>query len=318
MPAPTLADVFEVMSAASLGDADARVSLPTEPDLSNMATRLAIALNLLLDDMAFRVRERERVEERLLQAQKLEAIGSLAGGVAHDFNNLLSVILGYTDLALDALPQGPLRSDLEEVKRAGESARDLTRQLLAFSRRQILAPRVIDLNATVSSMEKMLRHVLGTSVKLNVETPDRLGRIKADPGQIEQIIMNLVVNARDAMPGGGELTLRTASVAISGAHAMSHPELRPGPHVRLIVTDTGIGMDAEVRRRVFEPFFTTKEQGSGTGLGLATVFGIVQQSGGHITVTSELGRGTTFEVYFPALDAPGEATRLPPGEGLRN
>ncbi len=309
---PTFSDIFEVMSAASTGDASARVALPDEPDLQDTQTRLAIALNMLLDDLAFRVGERERAEERLRQSQKLEAIGGLAGGIAHDFNNLLSVILGYTDLLLGDLPDGPLRSDLEEVRRAGERARDLTRQLLAFSRRQILEPRVLDLNTVVHGMEKMLRRLLGEGIILSLLTFTRLAKIKADPSQLEQVLMNLVVNARDAMPKGGKLAIQTDNVELDAGYAREHPEVTPGPHVMLVVTDTGVGMDAEVRSRIFEPFFTTKQQGHGTGLGLATVFGIVRQSGGHIWVYSEPGHGTTFKVYFPQHAPAIERATLPP------
>jgi two-component system cell cycle sensor histidine kinase/response regulator CckA len=303
MPAaPTFENIFAVMSAATVGETKARVALPEEPDLDDTPTRLAVALNLLLDDLAFRVAQSERAEERLRQSQKMEAIGSLAGGVAHDFNNLLSVILGYAELVLGELPDGPLRSDIQEIHRAGERARELTRQLLAFSRRQILEPRVVDLNAIVHGMEKMLRRLLGEGVILSLLTFTRLAKIKADPGQIEQVIMNLVVNARDAMLSGGKLTLETDNVQLDGAYAREHPEVAPGPYVMLAVTDTGVGMDASVRERIFEPFFTTKEQGKGTGLGLAMVFGIVRQSGGHIWVYSEPGHGTIFKIYFPRHD----------------
>jgi two-component system cell cycle sensor histidine kinase/response regulator CckA len=310
---PTLEEIFAVMAAASGGDPGARVPIPDDPDLEDLGTRFAIALNLLLDDLAFRVAERERIEERLRQSQKMEAIGSLAGGVAHDFNNMLSVILGYSDLALSSLrPAEPARADIEEVKRAAERAREITRQLLAFSRKQILSPKVLDLNALLHGMEKMLRRLIGEGVELSLLTFNDLGQIKADPGQLEQIVMNLAVNARDAMPDGGNLTLETAEVVLDAAYAVQHPDVKPGKFVMLAVTDTGEGMSDEVRVRIFEPFFTTKEKG--TGLGLATVFGIVRQSGGHIWVYSELGSGTTFKVYFPIVAAeaqPKLEDRLP-------
>ena len=300
--APKFADLFHVLTAASTGNTLMRVALPEKPDVEDTPTRLAIALNLLLDDLAYRMAESQRAEERLRQSQKMEAIGSLAGGVAHDFNNLLSVILGYTDLLLGELSEGPLRSDIEQIKRAGERARELTRQLLAFSRRQILEPRVVDLNAVVHGMETMLRRLLGERVVLSLLTYVRLARIKADPGQLEQVIMNLVVNASDAMNGGGKLTLETDNVQLDAAYASDHPDVVPGAYVMLAVSDTGSGMEPAVRARIFEPFFTTKDTGKGTGLGLATVFGIVRQSGGHIWVYSEPGHGSTFKVYFPQHD----------------
>jgi two-component system cell cycle sensor histidine kinase/response regulator CckA len=311
--APTFDDIFGVMSQACAGDATVRVALPDEPDLSDPPTRFAIALNVLLDDLAFRVRERERTEERLRQSQKMEAIGNLAGGVAHDFNNLLSVILGYTDLMLQGLPpDDALRADLGEIWRAGERARELTQQLLAFSRRQMLEPKLLDLNAVLRGMEKMLKRLLGEGVDLSLLTFSRLAKIKADPGQLELVVMNLAVNARDAMPSGGKLAIETSNVVLDAQYAAEHPEVVPGAYVMMAVTDTGIGMEQGVRARVFEPFFTTKPAGKGTGLGLSTVFGIVRQSGGHVWVYSEPERGTTFRVYLPQVDQAGDAPQLAP------
>lgn len=247
--------------------------------------------------------ERNRLEAQLAQSRKMEAIGILAGGVAHDFNNLLSIMVTYTAFALDALKQGdPLRADIEQVAKAGDRAVSLTRQLLAFSRQQILEPVVIDLNATVASIEPMLRRLLGESIDMSLVSEPSLGRVSADPGQIEQVIMNLVANARDAMPTGGELTIETANVSVTSATSSTAAGLKQGQHVMLAVGDTGSGMDAITRERIFEPFFTTKGLGKGTGLGLSTVLGIVQQSGGHLELQSELGKGTRFEVYLPRVD----------------
>ena len=243
-------------------------------------------------------------EAQLRQAQKMEAVGRLAGGVAHDFNNLLTVIRGYSELLLGRLgPTDAMRKDMEEIKKAADRASGLTRQLLAFSRRQFIAAKVVDLNALVANMDGMLRRLIGEDiVELCAELDSSAGAIKADPGQVEQVIMNLVVNARDAMPKGGRLTIETKNVTIGKGVRLDAVGVEPGSYVLLAVRDNGHGMDAETRSHLFEPFFTTKEQGKGTGLGLSTVYGIVKQSGGSITVESAPGRGTTFRIYFPRVE----------------
>ena len=251
-----------------------------------------------------------RMEEQLRQSQKMEAVGRLAGGVAHDFNNLLTAISGYSDLLLHRLPEySTLRRDVEEIRKAGDRAAALTRQLLAFSRRQVLQPKILDLNTVVTKMGPMLGHLIGKDIELSTDLSPSLSRVKADPGQIEQVILNLAVNARDAMPDGGRITIATADAALSPAYAAVHPEVRPGPHVLLSVADTGQGMSDETQAHLFEPFFTTKERGKGTGLGLATVYGIVQQSGGHIRVSSAADRGSTFLIYLPRVEAPEDGAR---------
>jgi two-component system cell cycle sensor histidine kinase/response regulator CckA len=298
-------DVFAVMAAAAQGDPSVRVELPADPDMSDPITKIGITLNLLLDDLSFRAKEREKYEERLRQAHKLEAIGTLAGGIAHDFNNMLSVILGYTDLALQNLgPSDPVRHDLEEVREAGQRARQLTSQLLSFARQQVLQHQVQDLGQVLDGMSGMLRRLLDERIELVMPSSTPGCTIKADRGQLEQVVMNLAVNARDGMPDGGTLTLEASLVELDQSHTDEHPGLTPGPYVRLSVTDTGVGIDPKVRDRIFDPFFTTKERGRGTGLGLATVLGIVRQSGGHISVESELGHGACFSAYFPRTNEP--------------
>ena len=247
--------------------------------------------------------KQKSLEAQLQQSQKLEAVGRLAGGVAHDFNNLLTVITGYGEIMRREIPEGtPARPRLEEVIKAGERATALTRQLLAFSRKQVMQPRILDLNSVVHDLKKMLDRVVGEDVDIKAHTASNLGTIKADPTQIEQVIMNLAVNARDAMPKGGCLTIETANTELDETYAASHPPTVPGRFVMLTVSDTGVGMDAETQKRIFEPFFTTKPEGRGTGLGLATVYGIVKQSGGYVWVHSEVGRGTVFKIYLPRVD----------------
>ncbi len=249
-------------------------------------------------------------QEQLLQSQKLEAVGRLAGGVAHDFNNILAAQIGCCELIEDQLrPGDPLTEDVATIKSCAERAAGLTRQLLAFSRKQALQVEVLDLNDVVRGIENMLERLIGEDVLLKTALAPGLGRVKADPGQVEQVIMNLAVNARDAMPDGGNLTIETADVELDRDYARSHIGATPGPHVMLAISDTGTGMDEPTRRRLFEPFFTTKEHGKGTGLGLATVYGIVKQSGGNIWVYSESGRGTTFKIYLPRVEDTAEAPR---------
>jgi len=252
--------------------------------------------------MALDITDRKELEERFRQAQKMEAVGRLAGGIAHDFNNLLMVIQGYADLLTERLPaEDPLRRHAEQIQMASQRATSLTRQLLAFSRKQILAPKVLNIQTVVTDLEKMLRRLIGEDIQLETNSVKDLGLVKADRSQIEQVILNLAVNARDAMPGGGRLTIETANVELDASFNRMPQVLAPGPYVMLAVTDNGTGMDAETQAHIFEPFFTTKEKGKGTGLGLATVYGIVKQSGGYIWVYSEPGHGATFKGYLPRI-----------------
>jgi two-component system, cell cycle sensor histidine kinase and response regulator CckA len=262
------------------------------------------------------ISSRKQLEEQFVQSQKMEAVGRLAGGVAHDFNNLLTVINGYSAMALETLKESePLHEELQEIYKAGERAASLTRQLLAFSRRQTLAPRILDLNLIVSDTDRMLRRVLGEDVLLSTTLGAGLKSILADPGQMEQVILNLAVNARDAMPEGGRLLIETGNAILDDDYARQHKAVLPGHYVMLSVSDNGSGMDAETQAHIFEPFFTTKGEGQGTGLGLSMVFGIVEQSGGTIWVSSAPGKGTTFKIYFPtAGNCPAPAE---PGPSVR-
>jgi PAS domain S-box-containing protein len=254
------------------------------------------------------ITERKRLERELLQAQKLEAVGRLAGGVAHDFNNMLTIILGYTQMVLDQVPAAdPMRSSLEEVLNAAERAQALTNQLLTFSRRQMVQPRVMNVNALILNTDKMLRRLIGEDIELVLALTEHVGTIRADPSQIEQAIFNLAVNARDAMPNGGRLTIETAAAHLDENYSRMHFDVQPGEYVMVAVSDTGHGMDTDTRNRIFEPFFTTKETGKGTGLGLSIVYGIVKQSGGDIWVYSEPRKGTMVKLYFPMVaDAANE------------
>ncbi len=270
--------------------------------LKDVGDYLAVAIKNALTESQRHDEEvrRQQSEQQFLQSQKMESVGRLAGGIAHDFNNLLTVINGHAEMVMAQLKEGdPLRNVLLEIQKAGDRAAGLTRQLLAFSRKQVLQPRILDLNQVITEMDKMLRRVIGEDVELVNALRPSLWPVKADPGQIEQVIMNLVINARDAMPQGGKIVIDTANVVLDESYASRHMPLKTGPYVMLALSDTGTGISREVQAHIFEPFFTTKEQGKGTGLGLSTVYGIVKQSGGCIWLYSEPGRGTTFKIYLP-------------------
>ena len=295
--------------------------LPVELSIARLDTADGVIFTAWIRDLTERHTSEEALrqsEAQLRQAQKMEAIGRLAGGVAHDFNNVLTAIFGYADLLMDSFePQHPGRADVLEIRRAAERAANLTRQLLAFSRKQVLQPRRVNLNDVVASLETLLERLIGEDIQLETRLDESAGEVRADPGQIEQVLMNLAANARDAMPEGGRLVISTANVDISADAAREHPGFEAGQFVLLSVTDTGHGIPEDVRRHIFEPFFTTKEQGKGTGLGLATVYGIVKQSGGWIYIGSQLGNGTTFSIYLSRVDAAEEdrrpADRAPEG-----
>jgi len=286
------------------------IKVPLRSPAEGTATLLGVATEIT---------ERKRLEEQLLQSQKMEAVGQLAGGVAHDFNNILTAIVGYTDLLAAELGSNVRQlEDLDEIRKAARRAAALTRQLLAFSRKQVLEPRIIDVNSVVLNLDKMLRSLISENIELKTDLAVNLGAARADPNQIEQVIMNLAINARDAMPDGGTVTIETGNVTLDDAYAGQHVSVIPGEYVMLAVSDTGCGMDVKTQSRIFEPFFTTKPAGRGTGLGLSTVYGIVKQTGGNIWLYSEPGKGTTFKVYLPAIAAlPEDIGKVAPAEAPR-
>lgn len=298
-------DIPFIVVSGTIGEetaADALVAGAGDFIVKGRLARLVPAIERELREAKIRA-TLSRTEEQLLHAQKMEAVGRLAGGVAHDINNVLSVILIGAELVSGALaPDDPILEDVEDIRTAGLRATALTRQLLAFSRQQVMEIRVVDLNEVVTGVESMLRRMIGEDVELSTRCGEAIGKVEVDPGQIEQVLMNLAVNARDAMPRGGRLTIETHRVTLDEDRALSLVDVKPGDYVVLSVCDDGTGMDRATQARIFEPFFTTKEQGRGTGLGLSTVFGIVRQCGGHIFVHSEVGVGSTFDVYFPTTD----------------
>jgi signal transduction histidine kinase len=282
--------------------------------LASLSGLLLAAIMAERDDA---LTKRLMLEEQLRHSQKMEAVGRLAGGIAHDFNNLLTAIIGYTEIVLTSLdPKDSRRADAEEIGRAAMRAADLTRQMLAFSRRQVLQPKIIDLNIALGKVEPMLRRLIGEDIVLTVTGKATSAFVRVDPGQVEQVVMNLVVNARDAMPQGGRLSVETSDAVLAPEDVAGQPDARPGLYVLLAVSDTGTGMSPEVRGRIFEPYFTTKDVGKGTGLGLSTAYGIVRQSEGHIAVSSEIGLGTTFRIYLPRSEAPPPSAGDSSGEQL--
>ena len=319
----TDADLFPPDTAQAIAEADAQVIRSRKPSTYDLHLQTPVGPRIFLSTkspyfspegellglicFSVDVTDQRKLEQQLRQTQKMEAIGTLSGGIAHDFNNLLTVIKGYTGILQERLDSENLRSLVGNIDQAAERAAALTRQLLAYSRRQVLQPKVINLNSLVHGIDRMLRRLIGEDVEMSTVTDPQLGSVKADPGQIEQVIMNLAVNSRDAMPTGGRLTLETANVELDDAYAHDHPGTLPGRYVMLAVSDTGTGMDAHTKSQIFEPFFTTKGIGRGTGLGLSTVYGIIKQSGGAIEVYSEPQQGTTFKVYLPRVEEPAEA-----------
>lgn len=299
-----LARLVEGVQALEKGD----FSYPVQAEGSDEVGHVSRAFDRMRNTLKNDESQKKQLEEQLRQAQKMEAVGRLAGGVAHDFNNLLTIIKGHGDLMLEKLqPNDPLQRNATQIEKAANRAASLTRQLLAFSRMQVLEPKVLDLNTLVAEMCSLLKRLVREDISFTFKAGESLGRVRADPGQIEQVIMNLTVNACDAMPTGGKLVVETRNISVDEAMAKSRPPLLPGDYIRLTVEDSGQGMDAETKERIFEPFFTTKELGKGTGLGLATVYGVVKQSGGCIWVESELGKGTRFEVYLPVVQEAVEA-----------
>jgi signal transduction histidine kinase len=301
---PAIPSIFVSGTLGEERAIDALKSGATDYVLKERLARLVLAVRRAMKEVEERV-ERQHLEEEFIEAQKMEVIGQLAGGVAHDFNNILGVIMGYNDLlASDLPPDSSMRKNTEVIQHALERATGLTRQLLVFSRKQTVQPVVLDLNEVVKDLDKMLQRLIDENIEMRIVPGKQIGRIKADSGYVGQVLMNLVVNARDAMPNGGKLAIATSDVTLDENYARTHPGAIPGDYVMLSVSDTGTGMTDEVKARLFEAFFTTKPPGKGTGLGLATCQTIVQQSGGHIGVRSEVGKGTTFKIYFPRIGQP--------------